>query len=149
MEVFYTDGQSIGNEQRGTTRRAKAVFVHWSSNHDQSRVYWKEVGDKTNSEAEYLALLETLSFISDKWDKNEGATPDGNVVEIRSDSEFMVRQIHGQNKVREARLKPMWEQAQATVARLGFVRVKWVPREENYAGLWLEGRWTAASVQKL
>ncbi len=149
MEIFYTDGQSIGNERRGATRSAKIVFVQWSSNPAQSRVYWKDVGNKTNNEAEYLALLEALRFISDRWDNDERGTPERGVVEIRSDSEFMVKQIRGENKVREARLKPLWKEAQIIIARLGFVGVRWVSREENYAGLWLEGRWTAASVHKM
>ena len=148
MEIFYVDGQSLGNEQRSSSRRAKIVFVHqWSANPDQSRVYWKDVGDKTNSEAEYLALLEALSFVSRNLDQKDGATPD--TVEIRSDSQFMVKQIHGEYKVKEERLRPIWDQARNIIAQLGFVRVKWVSREENYAGHWLEGKWAAKAVVRL
>ncbi len=149
MEIFYTDGQSIGNERRGAARSAKIVFVQWSSNPAQSGVYWKDVGSKTNNEAEYLALLAALRFISDRYDNDESGTPERGVVEIKSDSELMVKQIRGENKVKETRLKPLWEEAQTIIARLGFVGVRWVSREENYAGLWLEGKWTAASVHKL
>lgn len=140
MEVFYIDGQSIGNERKGIPRRARIVVVHqWSSNADESKVFWKEVGDKTNNEAEYLALIEALSLAS----KKAGST------EIRSDSELIVKQMEGGYRVKDPELKPLWEKARNLVVRLGSVRLKWVPRDENLAGLWLEGRWPGGSVQKL
>ncbi len=140
MEVFYIDGQSIGNEQKGIPRKARIAVVHeWSSNADESKVFWKDVGDKTNNEAEYLALIEALSLAS----KKAGS------IEIRSDSELIVKQIEGGYRVKDPELKPLWEKAQNLVVKLGSVRLKWVPRDENLAGLWLEGRWPGGSVQKL
>ena len=140
MEVFYVDGQSIGNEQKGITRRARIAVVHqWSFNADESKVFWKDVGDKTNNEAEYLALIEALSLAS----KKAGS------IEIRSDSELIVKQMEGGYSVKDAELKPLWEKAQNLTVKLGAVRLKWVPRDENLAGLWLEGRWPGGSVQKL
>ena len=115
-------------------------MVHeWSSNADESKVFWKDVGDKTNNEAEYLALIEALSLAS----KRAGS------IEIRSDAELIVKQMEGGYRVKDPELKPLWEKAQNLAVRLGSVRLKWVPRDENLAGLWLEGRWSAVSVQKL
>ncbi len=139
MEIYYVDGQSIGNEQKGLPRRARIAVVHqWSSNPDESKVYWKDVGDKTNNEAEYLALIEALSMI-----------PKAGRAEIRSDSELIVRQMEGGYKVKDPELKPLWENAQSLKTKHGLVGLKWVPREENYAGRWLEGTWPGGSVQKL
>lgn len=139
MEIYYVDGQSIGNEQKGFVRRARIAVVHlWSADPDEARVYWKDVGDKTNNEAEYLALIEALSMV-----------PKGVKSEIRSDSELIVRQMEGGYKVKDPELKPLWEQAGTLKARHGLVGLKWVPREENYAGRWLEGAWPGGSVQKL
>ena len=140
LEVFYVDGQSLGNEQKAISRRARIVVVHqWSSNADESKAFWKDVGDKTNNEAEYLALIEALSLAS----KKAGS------IEIRSDSRLIVNQMEGGYRVKDPELKPLWEKAQNLAVRLGSVRLKWVPRDENLAGLWLDGRWPGGSVQKL
>ena len=143
MDVLYIDGQSVGNEQRNTLRQARIAIVYEPSSDLQSRrVREMSVGDKTNNEAEYLALLEALQIISDRWAAGGGRIPDqkGPIV-IRSDSELVVNQINGSYKVKEAHLKPLWEEARGLMASLGHVKLEWVPRERNYAGLWLEGKW--------
>lgn len=143
MEVLYIDGQSVGNEQRDTLRQARIAIVYEPSSSLQGhRVRERNVGDKTNNEAEYLALLEALQIISDKWATVSGRIPDEKgPIEIRSDSELIVNQMKGSYKVKEARLRPLWEKARHLMASLGPVRLEWVPREKNYAGLWLEGKW--------
>lgn len=148
MEVFYIDGQSIGNEQRAALREARIVIVYEPSSSLQGRrVRERNVGDKTNNEAEYLALLETLSIISDKWGAGGDRVPhDTGPIIIRSDSELVVNQLKGSYKVKESHLKPLWEEARTLMARLGPVRLEWVPRERNYAGLWLEGKWRDATT---
>jgi len=35
------------------------------------------------------------------------------------------------------------------IEKLGSIRLEWVPREENYAGLWLEGKLRPFSVERL
>jgi ribonuclease HI len=143
MEVFYVDGQSVGNEQRKAKRQARiAVVYERSPSPEGRRVRERNVGDKTNNEAEYLALLEALQIISDKWARpSSGIHDETATTVIRSDSELVVNQINGGFKVKEAHLRPLWEQARGLLARLGRVRLEWVPREKNYAGLRLEGIW--------
>ncbi len=148
MEVFYIDGQSVGNEQRDVLREARIAVVYEPSSDLQGRrVREKRVGNKTNNEAEYLALLEALSIISERWATSSGTIPaEAGSVEIRSDSELVVNQIKGSYKVKEPHLKPLWEKARRMMADLKTVRLKWVPRERNYAGLWLEGKWRSGTT---
>src|SRR3972149_8039814 len=104
MDVLYIDGQSVGNEQRNTLREARIAIVHEPSSDLQSRrVREMNVGNKTNNEAEYLALLEALQIISDKWAAGGGRIPDKKgPIMIRSDSELVVNQINGSYKGKEA-----------------------------------------------
>ncbi len=148
MAIFYVDGRSIGNERRGQPRRAKIAIVYqWSVNPvpgpSDSKVFSKDIGDKTNVEAEYYALLEALSFISRSWaEKNRGVIPvEVGPIKIRSDSELIVKHLKGEYQVKEERLKPLREKAKAMIDGMGSIQLEWVPRDKNYAGLWLEGKW--------
>ena len=58
------------------------------------------LGEKTNNQAEYLALLIGL-FFSKKYVKGS------DVLHIRSDSQLLVRQIQGVYKVKDVHLKAM------------------------------------------
>ncbi len=145
LATVYVDGQSIGNEQRAQPRSAKIAFVVQPTNAgapsaQDSRVYFKDIGDKTNNEAEYHALLAALSFISRNL---AGGGSDVRNIRVCSDSKLLVNQVNGDWKIETARLKQLREKAANTVAQLGLRRLVWVPREQNYAGLWFEGKWEA------
>ena len=66
------------------------------------------LGTRTNNYAEYSGLLAVL-----EWALANGRTP----VKVVSDSELMVKQIQGKYKVNSPDLKPLWQQAAATVSR--------------------------------
>jgi ribonuclease HI len=76
----------------------------------------------TNNVAEYTALIRALE---------KAAELNAATVEIRSDSELLVRQMNGQYKVKNAGLLPLFEEAQDL--RKGFKRVSFthIPREQN------------------
>jgi len=80
------------------------------------------LGRGTNNFAEYQGLLLGLARA-----RELGATE----LEVRSDSELLVRQMTGAYKVKAANLKPLHRQARAAVARFAAVRFTHVPREEN------------------
>ena len=105
-------------------------------------VYWGEVGDKTNNEAEYLALLKTLDLVNEKQSSSEDKI-------IRSDSKLVVNQVKGEWQVKEPRLKELNDRAKDAMEKLGSVRLEWVPRRENYAGLWIEGLLKPSIVHRL
>ncbi len=149
--MFYIDGESVGNEQRGLPRKARVAVVYQPSTLDKSEVFSREVGDKTNNEAEYLALLDALAYISaNVADKSTGRVPEEiGLITIFSDSEVIVRQVNGEYKVRETRLEGMNTKARGLMEKIGPIELKHVSREMNYAGLWLEGKWKAGSVHRL
>ncbi len=60
------------------------------------------IGNATNNEAEYRALVRGL----------ERAKHYGSEIEIRTDSELLARQLKGLYKVRADNLKPLYAEAQ-------------------------------------
>jgi len=150
MPVYYVDGQSQGNEQNSLPRKAKIAIAYAESDtvdHGKFRIYWQPIGDRTNNEAEYYALLKALELIAEKA---TGKGP-GNIGEalVRSDSKLVVNQVNGEWRVEDEKLIDLSEKARDLIKNIGSVRLEWVPREENLAGLWLEGKLKAFSVQRI
>ena len=82
----------------------------------------KNLGRETNNVAEYYALLAALDY---------AASHDIVALRIRSDSELLVRQMHGRYKVKSADLKPLHERAKKFVRGLEYFVIEHVPREQN------------------
>ncbi len=80
------------------------------------------LGQKTNNEAEYLALIEGLRAVAE-W------KPDR--VEIFLDSNLVVEQIKGKYRVKKAELQPLHKQAKELLDGLGEVVISHVEREKN------------------
>jgi ribonuclease HI len=155
MSVFYVDGQSQGNEQKSQPRNARIAIAYSESSGtvdpSKFRIYWQSIGDRTNNEAEYHALLKALSLIADKRaEKAVGRIPgSAGEILIRLDSKLVVSQVNGEWQVEDPKLIELSRRARDLIRKLGSIRLEWVPREENYAGLWLEGKLKPLSIQKI
>ena len=80
------------------------------------------IGDTTNNVAEYRALEAGL----------EAAIAHGVAsLEVRLDSQLLVRQVSGEYRVRSSHLKPIHRSVVSLLARIGDAAVEHVPREEN------------------
>ena len=80
--------------------------------------------EKTSNEMEYEALLKALE---------EAKQGD----EICTDSQLIERQISGSYKVRAENLFPLFMKAKKLIGEKKVI-LKWIPREQNYAGNLLE-----------
>ena len=80
------------------------------------------LGQGTNNEAEYRALILALSRASDL-----GATE----VDIRTDSELVARQISGEYRVKHPGLKPLFEEVGILLAHFRGRSVRHVTRDQN------------------
>jgi ribonuclease HI len=80
------------------------------------------LGIATNNLAEYRGLIAALT-----WAVEHGVRS----LEIRSDSQLLVRQMLGVYRVKNAGLLPLFQEARALVARIGRVQFTHVPRELN------------------
>ncbi|HZY46488.1 MAG TPA: ribonuclease HI family protein [Candidatus Bathyarchaeia archaeon] len=155
MPILYIDAETLGNEQRKMPRSARiAVALSESSmsvNPNMLKIYWRHIGDWTNNQAEYHALLKALELVADRWaEKSNGRIPSsvGQVL-IRSDSKLVVNQVGGEWKVEEPGLIELNHKAKDAIRKLGSIRLEWVPREQNYAGLWLEGNLRPSTVERV
>lgn len=80
--------------------------------------------EKTSNEMEYESLLKALE------EANQGD-------EIFTDSQLLERQISGKYRVRAENLFPLFMKAKKLIEDKKVI-LKWIPREENYAGNLLE-----------
>ena len=80
------------------------------------------VGRATNNVAEYNGLLEALK---------RAAALGADEIEILSDSELLVKQMNGEYRVRNAALKPLFEEANRLWNKFAKVTVRYIPREQN------------------
>lgn len=80
------------------------------------------LGHTTNNVAEYRALLLGL----------EQALALGvRRIEVRADSELLIKQLRGEYRVRDVKLKPLYEEAKSLLGRFDAARLLHVPRAEN------------------
>src|SRR5256712_14058984 len=102
MPIFYVDGESRGNEQNSLPRNARIAIAYSESSVQADtgklRIYWQPIGDRTNNEAEYYALVKALAMIAEKWaDKTTGRIQSGfGHILISSDSQLVVYQASGE-----------------------------------------------------
>ncbi|MDR2431931.1 MAG: ribonuclease HI family protein [Candidatus Margulisbacteria bacterium] len=82
----------------------------------------KYLGETTNNVAEYTALLLLLQKALELGYSE---------LEIFADSELMVKQIGGQYKVKDVKLKKLFAQATAYIARLKKFSLSHIPRAQN------------------
>jgi ribonuclease HI len=80
------------------------------------------LGRATNNVAEYNGLLEGLK---------RAAALGADTVEVRSDSELMVRQMNGQYRVKNAGLRPLYAQATQLAGQFRSFKIGHVYREDN------------------
>ncbi len=148
MPVFYVDGQSVGNEQKGQPRKARIAVAYKEELDSGFKLHWKDVGDRTNNEAEYYALLKALSLIESNWlgPNREKLPQSAGPFRVYSDSELIVNQVKGKYEVKDSKLRDLWKEVNELRHRIGSVSVEWIPREQNYAGQWLEGSWKGGKV---
>ena len=115
--IVFADGASRGNP--GPAAIGAAVY-------DDTGRLVEEVsemlGVATNNVAEYRAAIAGLEAA-----RKRGA----GAVELRMDSELIVRQLEGSYKVRNANLQPLWTWLTALARTFPSFRVRHVPRELN------------------
>src|SRR5262245_31614350 len=114
--TLYSDGASRGNPGPAG---AGAYLITPEGAEIKLTLY---LGIKTNNQAEYEALLLGLRELVQRGAKK---------VNIRADSEFMIRQLLGEYRVKNEGIKPLFEAAKNLLESFDSVDLKHIPREEN------------------
>jgi ribonuclease HI len=116
--TLFIDGASRGNPGSA----GAGIYLTCAGNMVLEQGFF--LGEKTNNQAEYLALLIGLYF-SKKYVK------ESDVLHIKSDSQLLVRQIQGVYKVKDTHLKAMRDAAMLLLKKIPAYTIDHVLRAGN------------------
>ncbi len=115
--IIFTDGAAKGNPGPAAIG---AIIKD-----EQGRVITsisQGIGRTTNNQAEYRAVIAAL----------ENAVSLGaSQVDMRSDSELVIRQINGRYRVKNAALKPLYQKVKQLQSQLKVFTITHIPRQQN------------------
>ena len=115
--IINTDGLSKGNP--GTAAIGATIKDERGK---MLATISQRIGITTNNVAEYKALIAALQ---------KAIKLKGTQVEIRADSELMIRQLNGRYKIKSEGLKPLYIEVTQLLAKFETVSLKHIPRELN------------------
>jgi ribonuclease HI len=115
--VLFTDGAA-----RGNPGPAGIGAVLKRTDGDTISEISDYIGETTNNVAEYRALIAGV---------DRALTCGVREIEVRADSELLIKQLQGQYQVRNAKLKPLYHRALELLARFSKFRLVHVRREFN------------------
>ena len=117
--IAWADGASRGNP-------GPAAFGYLLADErgDEIEAAGQAIGRATNNVAEYRGAIAALEAAA-----RHGATE----LELRLDSELIVRQIQGRYRVKNAALKPLHAELKALTERIPSFSIRHVPRTQNSA----------------
>ena len=115
--IIFADGASRGNPGPAsigvTIKDKRGKLITFIS---------QRIGRATNNQAEYKAIITAV----------EEATRVGTKqVDIRLDSELVVKQINGKYRVKKATLKPLYQQVMQLLGSLENFTITHIPRRQN------------------
>lgn len=115
--IAHVDGGSRGNP--GDAAFGVAVC---DAAGKQIAAFGDFIGSTTNNQAEYRGLLAAL-----EWGRTHGITE----LHVCSDSQLMVRQMNGQYRVKNAGLRPLFQEARRLADSFGRFSIEHVRRDNN------------------
>jgi ribonuclease HI len=124
---LYCDGACRGNP--GPSAIGGVIYRNGSTIEEIS----EHIGVATNNEAEYRSLIRGLEALRDLAKPETGDTDSGPrpAIEVFMDSELVVRQVEGRYKVKNERLRPLYQQVRALLDDFPNWKIRHVPRAKN------------------
>ena len=122
--IIYPDGGSRGNPGKA------AIGVVFCNEREQViKKYGEYIGDNlTNNDAEYQAVIFALKKFKAVFGKAIAVTSD---VEIRADSELVVKQLNGEYRLQEPKIQQFFIEIWNLKFDFKSVKFKHTPRERN------------------
>ena len=121
--IIYTDGGA-----RGNPGPASLGVVVCDEQGVPIKKYSEYLGEKTNNEAEYEAIIFALKKVKALYGKEKIKKME---FEIKSDSELIINQLNHKFKILEENLQPLFIKIWNTMIDYKEVKFSYVPREEN------------------
>ena len=120
---IYTDGGA-----RGNPGPAGLGAVIYDSAGKVIKKIGEDLGEKTNNEAEYEAVIFALKKLKHLFGKQKTRDLE---VEVRMDSELVARQLSGKYKITEKRFYPLFIKIWNLKMDFGNISFVEIPREKN------------------
>ena len=121
--IIYTDGGARGNPGPA----ALGVHITDTSGH-VVKSYGETLGTKTNNEAEYMAVISAMKKVKALLGKEKAKQI---YLDIRADSELLVRQLNHEYKIEAETVQPLFLQAWNLILDFAKVTFTHIPREKN------------------
>ena len=115
--ILYIDGGS-----RGNPGPAGIGVVVLDAEEKKIKDLHKYIGEATNNIAEYSALLYGLE---------EAATLGADEIVVHMDSELVVKQLHGEYKVKDENIKVIFEKVVSILKKFKSFEIKHIDRSKN------------------
>lgn len=121
--IIYIDGGS-----RNNPGPAAIGVVFCNEKYQEIKKYSEYIGEATNNQAEYGALIFALEKFKQVFGNKLAKTSE---IELRSDSELIVNQLNGNYKILDQKIQPLF--LKAWNLKLDFKKVKFrlISREKN------------------
>jgi ribonuclease HI len=116
--LIHTDGAARGNPGPA----GAGIFIQDAETGETVAEIARFLGERTNNYAEWTAVELAV---------REALERGAEVVDLRTDSELVARQIAGRYRVRHPDLKPIHARVMALLAEFSAYTVGHVPRERN------------------
>jgi len=123
--IIYTDGGS-----RGNPGPAAVGFVFCNEKEQIIKNYSEYLGEATNNEAEYQAVIFALKKFKSLFGKKLAKNSE---IELRSDSELLIKQLNGKYKILEPRIQYLFITAWNLKLDFKKVKFKLISRQKNQA----------------
>lgn len=121
--IIYTDGGSRGNPGPA------AIGVLFCNERGQViKEYSEYLGETTNNEAEYQAVIFAFRKFKALFGKKLAKSSE---IELRSDSELLVRQLNGEYKVLDSKIQLLFLKAWNLKIDFKKVKFKLISRRKN------------------
>jgi ribonuclease HI len=131
--IVHTDGGARGNPGPSAVGVVIESYIDADDSGNRQGMtkeiagFGKKIADGTNNVAEYMAVIEALTFFRDTIQREEGST-----IDFYLDSTLVVNQLNGIYKVKESHLRELLMSVRSLEAEVGgIITYRAVPREQN------------------
>ena len=121
--IIYTDGGS-----RGNPGPAAIGFIFCNEKGQIFKKYSDYLGEATNNEAEYQAVILALKKFKALFGKKLAQNTE---IELRSDSELLIKQLQGEYKILEPKIQSLFIAVWNLKLDFKKVKFKLISREKN------------------
>jgi ribonuclease HI len=121
--IIYTDGGSRGNP--GPSAIGVVVL---NEKCEPLKKYSEAIGEATNNEAEYQAVIFALKKVKALYGKEKAKESQ---IEIRLDSELVAKQMNHEYKIEESNIQLLFLKTWNLMLDFGEIKFVSIPREKN------------------